>query len=272
MERLAYYIMLAALEESVKVITTSLIKSGSETTLANLDTIFPKYLIKNAYNDIYYQVGNLQKQWAEADLQTRIPRAKHFYVKEEDDRFRRRPTKPPVIIDTNFNLGFFNPKWLARLKNIVNSEDVASRVTSVTDTIKKKIKESIGQAQQEFVSIRKIAARLRQDMPTFSRRRSETIARTEVTNIANIAAEESADELTTATGIKLLKSWVHTLDSRTRDSHAKVPIKPIEPDAFFVVGGKKMSRPGDPRGGIANIINCRCVLAYFPADDYEDLF
>ena len=52
-------------------------------------------------------------------------------------------------------------------------------------------------------------------------------------------------------------------------------------DEDVIVGGVPMSYAGDPKGGAANVINCRCVVVYTDAsdsveddinlDDFEDL-
>ena len=97
----------------------------------------------------------------------------------------------------------------------------------------------------------------------FSRFRAETIARTEVHSAAMFASEKTAENISATTGLQILKKWVPALDDRTRISHAAmVSHKSIAMDEFFIVGGEKLKRPGDPRGSAGNIINCRCVLVY----------
>ncbi|MGA9651888.1 phage minor head protein [Pedobacter sp.] len=273
MERLAYYVMLWAFRDAVYPVINSLESVGVQQTLDTLDGLFERKAIQIAYGKLYLAVGEKHKQWTDSDTRSRFTRKKDLIFKdEEDDKYNRRP-KPSILtqtpVETNFGIGFYNPVWLARLKQIVNNIDVAERITSVTDTIKKDIRKSLQQAQQEFVSIRKITARLRRDLGIFSRRRAEVIARTEVTYIANEAAEQSAYEVAQEVGIKLKKIWIHTRDSRTRDSHRAVSSKPIDSNEAFRVGGKLMQKPGDPAGGASQVINCRCAIAYIPADDTE---
>lgn len=107
------------------------------------------------------------------------------------------------------------------------------------------------------VAIRMLRAR------ALSRPRAETIALTEVHNAMMFASEGSAQRLATDEGITMLKRWVPVQDERTRINHASMAaVAPIPLDADFTVGGERMSRPGDPRGGASNVIRCRCVLAY----------
>ncbi len=93
--------------------------------------------------------------------------------------------------------------------------------------------------------------------------RAETIARTETHNAMMFASVEGAEAVARDDGIVLNKKWVPVQDGRSRVSHAAMASHPAIPmNQDFNVGGTMMSRPGDPRGGAANCINCRCVLTY----------
>ena len=74
----------------------------------------------------------------------------------------------------------------------------------------------------------------------------------------NIAAEEGAK----ATGLRLEKVWLATNDARTRDTHRQLDGQVVPVDADFIVNGKQMSKPGDPRGGAREVVNCRCAVEY----------
>ena len=58
-------------------------------------------------------------------------------------------------------------------------------------------------------------------------------------------------------GADVVKQWDSTLDARTRDSHAKVDGEIRELDERFSNG---LRFPGDPSGGAAEVVNCRCAL------------
>lgn len=266
MERMAYKAALSAMMVGMRRILASIDSIGVDDTLLRVDGLFDVTLMQDAYEKLYYEIGVAHKKWTDRDVKERILKKKED---EEDDRIRRRPNPltTPAGVEGSFGVGFYNPMWLAKLKQIVNSFDVAQRITSVTDTIRERIKKSIQDSQQKYVTISKIKAALKRDLPAMFRKRAETIARTEVTYINNIAAEQSAYE----TGLKLKKVWIHTRDDRTRDAHRNVPMKPINADDKFMVGGVPMTKPGDPAGGLKNVVNCRCSVAYLPADDYADL-
>lgn len=93
--------------------------------------------------------------------------------------------------------------------------------------------------------------------------RAMTIARTEIHNAMMFAGQEGAKKLSRDTGVTMLKRWVPVLDERTRVNHAAMASHPPIPmESDFTVGGEAMQRPGDPRGSSANVVRCRCVLAY----------
>lgn len=283
MERLAFNVMRKAIVSTLDPIISSLQREGLAQTLSMLDALFPKLIIQEAYSNAYLEVGTRQKKWSDADHLSRFGKRKaltlELQLKEEDDRTNRPRRRPnPVNISAPetpyFNVGFFNPLWLARLRNLINGSEVGQRVSSVSKTVREKIRQSLSESSQQFVTISKTISKLRRDVGgLFSRQRAELIARTEVTYVSNLAQEESATEIAQAVGITLVKSWVATMDSRTRDAHRAVGSrKPIKKEEKFNVGGVFMNQPGDPAGGLKNCINCRCVVAYWPADDYEDLF
>ena len=58
-------------------------------------------------------------------------------------------------------------------------------------------------------------------------------------------------------GADVVKQWDSTLDSRTRESHTWVDGEIRELDEKFSNG---LMFPGDPSGGAAEVINCRCAL------------
>lgn len=58
-------------------------------------------------------------------------------------------------------------------------------------------------------------------------------------------------------GADVVKQWDSTLDARTRESHVAIDGQIREIDKPFSNG---LMFPGDPRGGAAEVINCRCAL------------
>lgn len=58
-------------------------------------------------------------------------------------------------------------------------------------------------------------------------------------------------------GADVVKQWDSTLDNNTRESHQKVDGEIRELDKPF---SNKLMFPGDPAGGAAEVVNCRCAL------------
>lgn len=99
--------------------------------------------------------------------------------------------------------------------------------------------------------------------------RSETIVRTEMQRAFNLS-NYSQQMATAKTVPGLLKSWVATADSRTRDSHLKAHLQyrdnPIPIDEPFVlvdarIGRAELMYPGDPSAPAGFTINCRCRMS-----------
>jgi len=101
-----------------------------------------------------------------------------------------------------------------------------------------------------------------------SKRRAMTISRTETHTAASFANDEVARSMNLP---DLQKQWVSVSDDRTRSFHAQMNgvTMPMDEDFIVPVNGieYRMERPGDPRGGAINNINCRCVLIYVEPDD-----
>lgn len=94
--------------------------------------------------------------------------------------------------------------------------------------------------------------------------RSERIIRTELQRVFNISTD--AQQQATAQQIPgLLKRWVATGDSRTRDTHLNAHLRykdnPIPVDEAYQVGSVKMMYPLDPSAPARETIGCRCRSA-----------
>lgn len=98
--------------------------------------------------------------------------------------------------------------------------------------------------------------------------RAKTIARTEGHRIQQTSARD-AQYAAKKKGADVLKQWDAALDGRTRDSHARVDGEIRELDEKFSNG---LKYPGDPSGGAAEVVNCRCTAntrARWALDDEE---
>lgn len=126
-----------------------------------------------------------------------------------------------------------------------------------------------------------IAKALRLKFRKVNKSRAALIARTETHSACGFAHHSYHKTVGDNFGVSMVKQWVATADGRTRTTHALANGTKLSMDEDFLVGGVPMGYAGDPKGGAANVINCRCVVVYTDAadsveddinlDDFEDL-
>ena len=119
-------------------------------------------------------------------------------------------------------------------------------------------------------SIPKLARRIAMQTGETNMKAMTRYARTAMTGAQNGGRMEMLHKAQ-GMGIKVKKTWLATLDSRTRDSHQHLDGKTIGVDDKFDNG---LMYPGDPGGAPAEVYNCRCTLIYdyegFPNDPTAD--
>lgn len=134
----------------------------------------------------------------------------------------------------------------------------AEKVSLITSTTERQIREAINDGIAEGLSTAAIASNIRARAPMLAGVRSLVIARTEVHSASQWAQVTAIKD----TGLVLRKEWVSAADERTRIDHADANGQIVGPDEAFSVGGESLLFPGDPSGSAENIINCRCVLNF----------
>lgn len=120
----------------------------------------------------------------------------------------------------------------------------------------KKLNNAITQGIIQGESLDKIAKRLSNKLASTNENKMKTFARTAMTGAQNSGRQmqlENAKKM----GIDLMKEWMATLDSHTRDSHADVDGEQVEVDKKFSNG---LMYPGEPGGAPAEVYNCRCTM------------
>ena len=136
---------------------------------------------------------------------------------------------------------------------------LSTKIAGNTALLKKQVVQEIQRGfsvAMPFADIaRNISARGQADM-----NRAMRIARTEGNRIYNKSAVDYANVARDA-GCDIVKQWVAVLDGRTRESHQAVDGEWVEQDAKFSNG---LRYPCDPNGSAAEIVNCRCKVAYLP--------
>lgn len=155
----------------------------------------------------------------------------------------------------SFNRAFFTKT----MKEFVRSE-LAIRVQKITDTTRRHLQDMLTGGIAEGLSIPNIAKNIAGIIPIVSRNRAKVISRTEIVGASNKGSLMGAEK----TELPLMKVWLATRDSRTRDSHSSADGQKVNMKGTFFVGGDSLRYPGDPAGRGSNIIQCRCTIVYEP--------
>ena len=122
------------------------------------------------------------------------------------------------------------------------------------------IQSVITQSILQGESIPHMADRMAKTLCVKDRKAAIRYARTAVTEAEN-AGRMDGFHRAQSMGIKLKKTWLAVLDSRTRDAHRELDGQTIPVDDYFENALGKIKAPGDTTAKPANFWNCRCGLA-----------
>jgi flagellar biosynthesis/type III secretory pathway protein FliH len=153
----------------------------------------------------------------------------------------------------------FDP-WLGEVRNWIENV-VAEKVTQITDTTKKEIKQQIQEGFEEGDSTVEIARRIRKQYEDFTFRRAMLIARTEVVAASNAGSHFAAEQ----TGLDYERVWLSSRDERVRDDHADMDgQRRGKNEPFEAPDGSLLMFPGDTSLGAAasQTVMCRCTEIY----------
>ena len=139
----------------------------------------------------------------------------------------------------------------AKLDSKVSKKLYGSYVTE----LKKHIRSEVSRGVATSLPYKDIARNL--NMQTnIGLNKAMRIARTEGHNV-QVSSSYETSQRAKEKGADVLKQWSAALDGRTRESHARVDGEIRELDEKFSNG---LKYPGDPAGGAAEVVNCRCAL------------
>jgi hypothetical protein len=128
----------------------------------------------------------------------------------------------------------------------------AQRVSETTwDQLRASLNEGLGAGE----NISQLEQRVLDVMQGRIASTPETIARTEVIGTMNGGTLEAWEQSRAVRG----KTWVSTLDPRTRETHAQANGQTVGLDEDFVVGSGRGPAPGQ-MGSAEEDINCRCTM------------
>lgn len=146
----------------------------------------------------------------------------------------------------------------AAVKAVLTDSKVSNGLYAALGVNVKKLKKSITQEISRGIASSLPYSDIARNISSVSKAplsRAKTIARTEGHRIQQTSARD-AQYAAKKRGTDVLKQWDAALDGRTRDSHARVDGEIRELDEKFSNG---LMFPGDPSGGAAEVVNCRCT-------------
>lgn len=159
----------------------------------------------------------------------------------------------------------------AAIKAVLTDSKVSNGLYNALGVDLAKLKKSIAQEISRGIASSLSYADIARNISSVSKAplsRAKTIARTEGHRIQQTSSRD-AQYAAKKKGADVLKQWDAALDGRTRDSHARVDGEIRELDEKFSNG---LMFPGDPSGGAAEVVNCRCTSntrARWALDDAE---
>lgn len=138
------------------------------------------------------------------------------------------------------------------------SERTLSRIARNKETLwnKQQLQSVMMQGILQGDSIPKLATRLSNTVGERNRKAAIRNARTMATGAQN-AGRNNAYKRAEKKGIDLEKTWLSTMDNRTRHSHRWIDRETVPMDEDFSNG---LEYPADPKGDPAEVYNCRCSM------------
>ncbi len=160
------------------------------------------------------------------------------------------------LLGGGVNWKLYNPtlaKWV-----VSHGLEAAKEINGTTKAELEALRPVIAEGLKNGWSIDDVAKKLNEVYDKLGDSRATLIARTETMMTINHGQFEtySGESVTK-------KQWLHSAHGDYRETHlAMARLGPIPMDQDFEVEpGVKMKYPGDSRGGVANLANCRCCLA-----------
>jgi len=231
-----------------------------------LNTLFRKFL--NVQLHLYKQYGLYNEDVAIQSLNedfmplilTHYRRTFQVIYKSNEDKYFGNQKQDAFVFgrSTDFE---------SVVENYFNSRQLI--LTGITTRMANRISKLIEQGRADNLTLSEIAKLVSSKFLPISRSRASLIARTETHNAASFANHSYHQKVEADLGVKMMKKWVATSDGRTRPAHASANGQIVDMNEDFIVGGVPMGYAGDSKGGVANVINCRCVIIYADERDME---
>lgn len=139
--------------------------------------------------------------------------------------------------------------------------------TSIDETTREQLKTMLVKMFEDGASVQDIGKAIADKFEEISTGRAQTIARTEVLTAVSLGkAAKRTEWQERFPDAKLMKMWVTAKDDRVRDSHVELEGVSVPSDETFANG---LAYPRDPSGEASEVINCRCDVIDYAAQDQE---
>lgn len=219
---------------------------GVENALQGIDSIINAEPLRNIYIKVFVRQG-------ESVANDKYKELVKVIVKRQ---------APPSL-----STGFFSELWKKHVVDYANTLTITSRILKINETTKQSIRDAI--SNNVSGGAVRISKEIREKIVGINKTRALLIARTELTHINNNASQFGAEQAETMTGVQLEKVWSAATDGKERPEHGQANRQAVPLRKDFIVGGLPMSYPGDPKGGAANVCNCRCAMTHRVAKRVE---
>ncbi len=164
----------------------------------------------------------------------------------------------------------FNDVLLKEILLFLSTEG-GVKITSVRNTLVEDIIKAIQAQLSEnatLIDLQNAIHAIVEKSQTFYKWQSLRIARTETTSASGLAAMKTAE----ASDLEMQKTWIATLDNRTRRDHFREDGQSVDLNQPFIMSsGASLQYPGDPKALPSETINCRCTIAFVPKRDIEGM-
>lgn len=215
--------------------------------------LFKKEDLDNIYTNIYVNIGMRVSEWY----------TKNF------ERYNKK-------FDITQYRDIFAYKFAA-LANQIAGARVSSIQNNRKQVLVKELQRAFADPEFQALNEREAQRILRSRFKGISKYQAERIVRTESVAAANFATSQAAGQMFNEQD--LMKEWITAEDGRVRRiprdqaSHRAMNGVTIPATEKFKVPTKSgielMQFPGDPNASPANVINCRCTVAYVPREAAE---
>ena len=148
---------------------------------------------------------------------------------------------------------------------------MAKRAAEKKDILwnKQQLQSLMTQSILQGESIPHIAKRITLTLGEKNHANAVRTARTMATSAQNGGRQDAYTRVANK-GIKLRKTWVATLDNRTRHMHRLLDGQTVDYDKPFEVEGYEIMFPGDPTAEGFLVYNCRCTtIAQIPGHEID---